>query len=140
GALAAMVSRCVGPDGMSCRTYGELYQSADDGVTWTHGAVVWGAGDALMSDRAHAWLPDACRTDQCGTPQLLVTSDGGETWRTLDIPRVLWPNMHGSRIYSFVTSNVGFVVVANEFEPNPTYLKTTDGGQTFRPFTPRLVG
>jgi hypothetical protein len=48
--------------------------------------------------------------------------------------------MHGSRIYSLVTSTLGYVVVSNEFQSGSSYFITTDGGATFTPFTPRLVG
>ena len=139
GMLATFVARCVGDDGNSCRDYGELNRSRDGGVTWTHGALVWGAGDALMADADHAWLPDACPTDQCGGPALLVTSNGGVSWQPLAMPRELWPNMHGSRIYSLVSATVGFVVVSNEFQASPVFYRTTDGGHTFGAFSPKFV-
>jgi photosystem II stability/assembly factor-like uncharacterized protein len=139
GELVAVVSRCVGTDGNSCRNYGEVYRSADGGMTWSHGAVVWGVGDVLLADADHAWLPDACPTDQCYGSQLLVSSNGGSTWQELPVPSAFSPNMHASRTYSLVTPTLGFVVVWNEFQNGPTYYKTTDGGRTFSPFTPRFV-
>jgi photosystem II stability/assembly factor-like uncharacterized protein len=139
GELATLVSRCVGSDGMSCRDYGQLYRSQDGGITWTRGALVWGAGDLVMSDPLHGWLPNACPTDACYGPQLLNTVDGGTSWQVLDTPTAFAPNMHGSRIYSLVTPTLGFVVVSNEFQPASSYFKTTDGGRTFQSFVPRLV-
>jgi hypothetical protein len=139
GELVTVVSRCVGTDGNSCRDYGEVYRSADGGISWTSGAMVWGAGDVLLADSDHAWLPDACPTDQCYGSELLVTSNGGRTWQALPVPSAFSPSMHGSRIYSLVTPTLGFVVVSNEFQDGPTYYKTTDGGRTFIPFTPRFL-
>jgi photosystem II stability/assembly factor-like uncharacterized protein len=137
GGLVTMVSRCIGPDGTSCRFYGELYRSADGGFTWTTGSVVWGAGDALVIDSDHAWLTDACATDECSTPLLMTTADGGVTWKSLTLPQQLWPNMHGNRIFSVASATEAFVITSNEFQPAPKYFRTTDGGRTFSEFTPR---
>jgi photosystem II stability/assembly factor-like uncharacterized protein len=140
GDLVTMVSRCIGPDGMSCRNYGELYSSSDGGVHWTTGSLVWGAGEILVVDAEHVWLPDACATDQCSSPLLFTTADSGSTWRSFQLPQELWPNMHGSQIFSVATPLEAFVVIANEFEPAPKYFRTTDGGQSFSQFSPRVVG
>ena len=145
GPLIASVSRCVGPDGESCRQYGALYRSSDDGATWTQGAIVWGGVDIQMPDPDHGFLPDACLTDQCDSPELLTTSDGGATWQQLSLPRALWPNMHAERFYQFVTATVGFAVatspgLASAAESAPaTFYSTMDGGHTFSSFTPALV-
>jgi len=72
----------VGPDGISCQPYGEMYRSSDGGVTWTTGSVILRGGGLLMPDSDHAWMPDACLTEQCDSAQLLVTSDGGAVYRS----------------------------------------------------------
>ncbi|HET9410998.1 MAG TPA: hypothetical protein VFO75_03850 [Candidatus Dormibacteraeota bacterium] len=139
GGLAAFVSRCVGPDGNSCQPYGELYRSDDAGVTWTPGSVILRGGGLLMPDADHAWMPNSCLSEQCDSAQILVTADGGAHWQQLPLPQALWPNMHGSRSYSFVSSTVGFVVVSNEFQTGSSFYQTTDGGHTFVAFTPRFL-
>jgi photosystem II stability/assembly factor-like uncharacterized protein len=138
GELAAVVSRCVGSDGSSCSNYGELYHSVDGGVTWTQGTVIWAATDAVMSDVNHAWLPYACMTDQCATPGLLVTANGGEAWQSFALPQPFWPNMHGNQSFSLATPLLGFGVVTGEFQI-PGFYKTVDGGHTFETFTPRIT-
>jgi len=139
GHLAAFVTRCVGPDGISCQPYGEMYRSSDGGVTWTTGSVILRGGGLLMPDSDHAWMPDACLTEQCDSAQLLVTSDGGAHWQQLALPQALWPNLHGSRIYSFVSPTVGYVVATNEMAGTVDYYESVDAGRTFVPFTPRFL-
>lgn len=143
GQLATVVSRCVGPDGMSCHDYGELYRSKDGGRTWSQGAVIWGIGLVQMPDSEHAFAPDGCLTDQCDGPKMLVTSDGGMSWRQLGLPQALWPNMHAARLYQFVSPTIGFAVALSAGvgigpAPAPTFFKTTDGGHTFTAFVPTL--
>ena len=139
GHLVAFVSRCVGPDGYSCQPYGEVYRTSDAGVTWTAGSVIVRGGGLLMPDADHAWMPDACLSDQCSSAQLLVTSDGGAHWQQLPLPQALWPNMHGSRFYSLVSPSVGYVVATNGMAGTVDYYESVDGGRTFISFTPRFL-
>lgn len=139
GRLAALVSRCVGADGTSCFPYGQLYRSDDAGMNWTQGSVVERGGPLLMPDSDHAWMPDACVTEQCDGAELLVSSDAGDHWQQLPLPRELWPNLHGSRIYSVVTPTIGYVVASNAMIGTTEYYETDDGGRTFNRFQPRFV-
>jgi len=137
--LAALVSRCVGTDGTSCYPYGALYRSDDGGLSWTSGVVVERGSGLYMADADHAWIPDACAADPCDTAALLTTSDGGTSWRSIPLPQDLWPNLHGSRIYSVVSPLVVYVVATNAMAQTTDYYETQDGGRTFSRFQPRFV-
>jgi len=137
--LAALVSRCVGTDGTSCYPYGAPYRSNDGGRSWTSGVVVERGSGLYMADADHAWIPDACAANPCDTAALLTTSDGGTSWRSIPLPQDLWPNLHGSRIYSVVSPLVAYVVATNAMAQTTDYYETQDGGLTFSRFQPRFV-
>jgi photosystem II stability/assembly factor-like uncharacterized protein len=136
--LVASVSRCVGPNGTSCTPYFEIYSSADGGASWTSGAIFRGGNDPLVSiDAEHSWTV-GCIDEACATVGLLATTDGGLRWNLYPIRTEMGPNMHGSRLYSFMTAELGVVSVSNELVPRWAYFRTTDGGRTYVAFQPVL--
>jgi len=138
GEELALVSRCVGPDGTSCTPYAELYRTHDGGASWSQGEMFRGGALGLLtSDWAHAWMSDGC-LDPCLSFGMLRTADGGVHWQVLPLRTELQPNMHGSRIYSFVTPDLGFVTSSNEFQQRTSYYRTNDAGRTFMAFQPLL--
>ncbi len=115
-----------------------MYRSSDGGLSWTAGSLFRGDSELLTVDAQHAWTT-GCPNEACDTFGLLATADAGADWQRFDLPRELQPNMHGSRIYSFVTPTLGFVTASNEFTPASGFYKTTDGGRTFTAIQPVLV-
>src|SRR6202035_4345392 len=96
----------------TCSFYGVLYESVDGGHTWSTGSEVHGAGLGLEAvNPSTAFLTGAWASNSY-VPWLLVTTDAGSTWTSIQLPLQLGPNMHGSREYEFVDAHVGFVLAS----------------------------
>lgn len=143
GQATALVSRCAGSDGTSCIPHFEQYRSSNGGATWTGGEIFRGGTNPLLSiDPLHSWTV-GCLDEECSSVGLLATRDGGVRWNLYPMRPELGPNMHGSQFYSFVTADLGVVSVTNDMAASrgsySKYYRTTDGGETFSQFTPRVV-
>ncbi len=145
GSLFAEV--CVGPDGRSCYSYGDIAHTTDGGASWSStSAVGIGAPGPITLDPLTAWVAGGC-IGGCAShanvqPSMLHTIDGGLHWTSEALPAALVAGLHGSTLFQFVGAEVGFAVVAQGV-PHEVgsvhYYRTADGGTTWKAFTPIVV-
>jgi len=136
---SAFATLCIG-DRRSCTYYGTVYRTNDGGKFWSASQKVVRPGESVVfAGPAHVWLPYGCLKRCDSAPQILRTSDAGAHWTSTQLPSALASNMHGSRQFQFVSPLVGFAVASDEFAPQTRFFRTTDGGQSFHRFMPRIV-
>lgn len=124
---------CIG-DGGSCRQIGALYRTTDAGLSWTAtSARLVTPGVMAATDPEHAWA-------FVGTA-LLLTDDGGRTWRTAaPLPLELRGGFATSPRFQFLSPTLGYAIsVVGRLGPTTTHVyRTTDGGNHFTEFTPKV--
>lgn len=123
-------------DGASFGSF--LYKTTDGGAHWTAENTTFAqgrqvAGAPVFITPEVGWL--ALNHGASPLPgALLITSDGGATWRTVGLLRG-W-NVIGTDLLS---SQVGFVVGQGGDGQQGFLAKTTDGGATFQQILPALA-
>lgn len=126
-----------------------LLVTADGGATWSRAPLPAGAGplvSAQLVDARHGFLVTAAPPGRAPPVQqkrfLYRTADTGRTWEQLR-PAGLPLGQPGLTV-SFVTGSAGFAWINGGDAPagspaSPAYA-TSDGGKTWRSFTPRMAG
>lgn len=125
---------CVGEPGVGMQAK-DLYTTTDGGKTWSHilsvpfgarnlvhglGANGYASGMNFLPD-GHGWLWEA-------RGWLLTTLDEGRNWSQV---KVAQPDSVEARGVSFVSNDVGYVLLQNELHFSMEHVMTRDGGVTW---------